>query len=139
MARFNTVYFGQTVFGTLVYARTLEVSLIAQELFNVKLEAENKMDSFYRGATVPLKFTVRRKEPPYSLLSPSDGCEVDIWGKEGEEMLVGARMSTSTNGIYTYNYTLDKNAPRGIYTARARAIDGSPTTFTSDEYQFRVK
>ena len=96
------------------------------------------MDEYYRGTTIKLTLTVRSTTSPTGLVDP-DGCVLDIFGPDDEEILTGGAMSTDTTGIYYYNWTSSKDAHKGVYTARGRAEDGSPVEYSPDEYQFKLK
>jgi len=97
------------------------------------------MLEFFRGATVYLELTVRDASSPYELTTPDTGCTIDILDEnEAKEVSAGAMTEAST-GVYYYNWTTSATQTKGVYTARGFAIMATPTTYSVDEIQFRVK
>lgn len=99
------------------------------------------MKTYEQGDAVRIEITVKlRSGRTWSLLDPSSGCQITIFGPNKDAIITAQAMTPegATDGLYFYNWQSTATSDRGPYIVRIIADNGS-TQGAREDRLFRIK
>ena len=98
------------------------------------------MKTYEQGDAVRIEITVKlRSNRTWSLLNPSSGCQLTIFGPSKDAIITDQAMTPDGSvGLYFYNWQSSADSDRGPYIVRITADNGT-TEGVREDRLFKIK